>query len=272
MNTDLPKTNRYRVEAVDRALVLLDTLATMPGATGSELATALGANNSLVFRLLSTLSDRGFVARDDRGTYRLGPRLQYLGQQADSSTALVDASRDMLDLLLERTQENIYLVVRDRLDALCISARVSPQTLRLNPTTGDKRPLYTGTLPKVLLAYAPADIVEDVIRLHLDKFNPPKLRVRKNLEKLLEKIRKDGFYESIDETDPDVYSLSAPVRDHDGKVVALLAIGAPSSRISEKKRAEFRKLVLDCAVTVTGRLGHRTTPDRPKPSSRESEL
>src|SRR5690349_4676335 len=99
--------NRYRVDAVDRALLLLAAIASLPGATAAQLAEALHLNRSLVFRLLVTLTARGFVVKDDNNRYHLGPRLLYLGQQAEQGNALVDTSRPVMNDLLEDTNENV---------------------------------------------------------------------------------------------------------------------------------------------------------------------
>jgi IclR family KDG regulon transcriptional repressor len=249
------KTNRYRVEAVDRALVLLDTLAssTVP-MTVSQLADHLGANRSLVFRMLSTLSDRGFVARDPDNLYSLGPTLLYLGLRAERGNGLIEASRDVLDALVKATQENVQLVVRDGFDVVGLALRVAPQPVRLAEAVATRGHLYEGGVHKLLLAYAPQEIIDEVVERHLGEFMPATLRSRKKIMELLVKIREEGSYSSIGAIHPDIYTLSVPITDGRRAVSAALSIMGPSSRLDSNKQKQFRRLLLDGAAQIAARL------------------
>lgn len=250
-------TNRYRIEAVDRALLLLDTLASFPGANASQLATTLGANRSLVFRMLSTLADRGFVVKDKHSCFRLGPRLLYLGQQAEASDALMDASRPILDELLDATQENVYLIVRDGAEMLCLATRMSTQPVRLAAEVGSKGGLHSGGAAKMLLAYSPPEVIEQVIENNLQDFVPPSIRNREAVEEVIAKIRSDGYYEGVGEINDETYTMSAPIRDGQQTVIAVLALAAPTSRIPVARRPGLRRLVLESANRISDLLGGR---------------
>jgi len=252
-----PKANRYRIEAVDRALVLLDALAATPGVNASQLAAQLGANRSLVFRLLSTLADRGFAIKDEHNRYRLGPRLFYLGQQAEANTALVDVTGDVLDRLLEETEENVYLIVRDGVAVRCVAARTSPQPIRLAADVGTTGQIYTGLVSRLLLAYAPKEVQDDVLVNHLQEFAPVGMRSRAKVEALLARIRQDGFYEAASEAFAEIFVQSAPVWDAAGQMRALIALAAPLSRMPPRRRAEMLRRVMAAAGEISRRLGHR---------------
>lgn len=248
--------NRYRIDAVDRALQLLNTLALLPGANASQLAEALGANRSLVFRLLSTLLDRGFVMKDDKNAYRLGPRLLYLGQQAENGTALIDAARPIMDALLEETHENVYLIVREGLEMLCLAVRISPQAVRLSADVGTKGGLHTGGAAKVLLAFAPEDTIERVLEDHLHEFVPPTLRTRRQVLDVLGRIRTNGFYKAIGELNPETYTLNAPISDRQGRVVAVLSIAGPTSRLEPRQEDPLMGKIRGAAAEISARLGY----------------
>lgn len=247
--------NRYRISAVDKTLVLLDTLAVMPGCTAAQLASALSANRSLVFRILSTLSDRGYVAKSDNNTYRLGPRLLYLGQQAEKGNALIDASKVVLDQLLEDTQENVYLIVRQGMEMVCLAARISPQPVRLSADVGTKGGLHTGGAAKMLLAYSPPSIIESVLDHHLDEFVPDTLRDRQRILDVLEAIRGNGYYAAIGELNPDTYTINAAVFGESESVVAVLSIAGPTSRLDDEKKDVLLHRIQQAAQQISQRLG-----------------
>lgn len=246
---------RYRIDSVDRALHLLDVIASLPGATAAQLAEAMQLNRSLVFRMLATLSGRGFVVKDANHRYQLGPRLLYLGQQAEQGSALVDASRGVMTELLEDTNENVYLLVRDKLDVLCVATAFTGQAVRLSTDIGTRGGLHTGGSGKVMLAFAPNEVVEAVLQTRLQDFVPPSLRTRKQVLDLLATIRTTGNYVAIGEIDPEIYSVSSAIFYGDGALAAVLAIAGPISRLPKSREAELIEKVSAAATRISRRLG-----------------
>ncbi len=153
------RVNRYSIDAVDRALVLLGALAAKQGVSAAYLASSLGANRSLVFRLLSTFADRGFVSKDVNNRYWLGPQLLYLGLEAQGDNALINASNDVMDALVKDTQESVGLIIRDELETVRVAYRESSQLIRLHSSYSSRRALYGGGDSKLLLAYAPEEVI-----------------------------------------------------------------------------------------------------------------
>jgi IclR family acetate operon transcriptional repressor len=260
LDSDPLPANRYRVEALDRGLVLLNALANLGSASAAQLAQAANANRSLVYRMLNTLADRGFVVRDRDNIYRLGPRLLYLGQQAQLENLLVDASRDILERLRNDTKENTALIVRDGLQTIGQLLFLSPLPVRLSTNVGARGELHTSGAGKLLLAFQPPELIESVIAAHLGEFIPAALTTRELVLAYLEQIRQRGYYEAVGENHPDVYTLSAPVRDGDGSVVAAAAILGPLIRLTPEKRAHDLRLVREAAEQISNRLGSSLQP------------
>lgn len=250
------KPNRYRVEAVDRAMLLLDALASAPGSTAAQLAQARDANRSLVFRMLSTMADRGFVTKDEHNCYRLGPRLLSLAQQAAHGDVILDASRKALDDLLEQTQESIYLVVREGMEVMCVDTRTSPQKIRLIAERGYRRIMGVGTTAMVQLPYLPKELYDAVMAYNYGPDAPRPMRSREEVEALLPRVRDAGFHESVTD-EPDVYTISAPVWNWRGEVAAVICIDAPLSRVPPERAAEIRGHVLAASDAISVLLGGR---------------
>ena len=104
----------YKIGAVDRALSLLEVLAEHPGLGVTEIAQLSGNTKSLVFRLIYTLEQRGYVIKDPAArTYTLGYRPLYLAAHAQEQLTLLHIAAPFLDELAERSEENVNLIVRD---------------------------------------------------------------------------------------------------------------------------------------------------------------
>jgi DNA-binding IclR family transcriptional regulator len=243
--------NRYRIDAVDRGLSVLDAIAANPGVTAAHLAAALHANRSLIFRILYTLGERGFVVKDSRNLYWLGPQLLYLGLQASGDNVLINASNQVMDTLLARTRESVVLIVRDQLETVRVAYRDSSHLIRVPVGFAAKGGLHQGGASKILLAYAPEEVIDQVIERHLGEFVPAKLRTRDQVLKFLSTVRSDGYYAAIGETHPDLFSVSAPVRDFQGRTIAALAVVGLTSRLTAQKKADFVKHVIEGAAQIS---------------------
>ena len=248
----------YTVSAVDRALELLETLAGHPQLGVTELAERTGHTKSLVFRLLYTLEQRGYVHKDPtRRTYSLGYRPLFLADQTRRQSRLISVAEPFLDRLAAATHENVLLTVREDLHSVCVAMRPSPQPLRLFAEVGKSGPLHAGGGPKVLLAYAPLEIRNAVCAGDLRTFTPTSISDPQRLESALAQIRSDGWTVSVGELDPSAFSIAAPVHDHSGEVVAALSVAGPISRLDDHHRSRHRDNLLDVAGALSARLGHR---------------
>lgn len=83
----LPKrTDRdYEIEAVSKALVIMEALVEEQPVTDRVLAQKLDLKKDLVMRTLRTFRLRGYAIRDDRTLeWRVGPRLERLARDIRS--------------------------------------------------------------------------------------------------------------------------------------------------------------------------------------------
>ncbi|HEX5077742.1 MAG TPA: IclR family transcriptional regulator, partial [Geminicoccaceae bacterium] len=238
----------YRIAAVDRAFALLEVMAQYPDLGVTDLAERTGNTKSLVFRLLYTLEQRGYVQKSpDARTYSLGYRTLFLAEHTRRQSALIAAAAPVLDELAHATRENALLVVREDLHAVCIAMRESPQPLRLFAQVGRHVPLHAGGGPKILLAFAPEEVRRAILERPLEGFTATSIIDHQKLARTLGEIRQAGFTLSIGELDADVFSMAAPVRDFSGEVVAALTVAGPVSRLTAAEGRRFRKLILDAA-------------------------
>src|SRR5437763_16855155 len=104
---------KYVVEAVAKALDILDAFANCEVLTLSELSLRVRLNKSRTFRLLHTLVGRGYLARSAEGTrYRLG--LKLLGRAANVLCNIKDVARFAMLDPQERVHQPANLSVLDQ--------------------------------------------------------------------------------------------------------------------------------------------------------------
>ncbi|MET0529515.1 MAG: helix-turn-helix domain-containing protein, partial [Microvirga sp.] len=154
----------YTIAAVHRALLVLEALAEKPGQGVTALSKSLGLTKSIVFRLLQTLEDRGFVYRDpELAVYSLGYRVGVLGERVGRDGSLLFAAPPVMDALRDRTSENVNLIVREGLRSLVLATRSGRHSIRLFAQAGRHGPLHAGGGSLCLLAYSEDSVVDAVL-------------------------------------------------------------------------------------------------------------
>ena len=248
----------YTITAVDRALALLEVLAEKPGIGVTEIAQHTGNTKSLVFRLIYTLEKRGYVIKDAATrTYTLGYRPLYLAANAHDQFAVLRAAEPFLDALAARCDANVNLIVRDGCNSVCVAVRETAQPARLFAQVGRRGPLHAGGGPKILLAFAPPDVIDAVLAQPLERYTPATITDPKALKKLLGTIRQSGVNESRGDLDPDAFSFAAAVREASGEVVASVSIAGSAVGLTKQRAETYRGLVLETAQRISAAMGYR---------------
>lgn len=248
-------TKDYKIAAVDRALALLEALADKPEQGVTALAKSLGMTKSLVFRLLCTLEERGFVSRDaERAEYSLGYRVGVLGERLGKDGSLLHAARPVMDALRDRTSENVNLVVREGLRSYVLATRSGHHSIRLFAQAGRNGPLHAGGGSMLLLAYADSAVIDAVVTPPLEAFTPYTITDEAKLRQALERIRANGYNIAINDLDEGAFSVAAPITGTDGSVIASISVAGAVARFDEERRTSYLQAALDAAAEISERL------------------
>ena len=245
----------YKIEAVARALNVLETLAENPGLGVTALATKMGLTKSITFRLLQTLEETGYVQRDqERAIYALGYRVALLGERVGRDGALLHVAPPILDELRDETGENVNLVIREGGHALALATREGLHAIRIFAQSGRKGPLHAGGASMLLLAYAEPAILERVLAGPLESFTNHTITDPDQLSKILQRIRANGYNVALNDLDDGAFSVAAPVYNAAGEVVAGLSIAGASVRLDEPRRESYIEAVKAAAQKISAKL------------------
>jgi DNA-binding IclR family transcriptional regulator len=241
--------------AVEQTLQLLDVLARLSPAPIGTLEREIGCPRTTALRLLTALQTRGFVvhgATDD--VWQLGPRWDVLQSAAHSQGALAAASMPFLAALGKATGENVYLRARDGLEVETIAVYQADPVLRVYTEAGKRSPLHAGPA-RLLLAHAPESVQTQVLSQRLPRFTPATRTDPTWIAADLQRLRTRGYLITADEVNAGVASVSAPVRDASGQVIAVLILSAPSMRLRAPRPRQLLPQVLDAAAQLSRALG-----------------
>ncbi len=185
------------VGVIDKAVAVLAAVEAGPLTLGG-LVERTGFSRATTHRLASALETHGLLRRDGEGRYTLGSRVLSLGRAAADGWPLAAASAPALAALRDLTGESAQLYVRDGVSRVCIASLESPHGLRTIVSTGEMLPLDQGSGGRVLAGEAGPD----------------------------------GWVASVGERETGVGSVSAPVIDGSGVVVAAVSVSGPLDRLT----------------------------------------
>lgn len=189
---------------------------------------AIGRSSALplttVHRILGELVEWGGLERDERGMYRIGLHLWELGSLAPRSTGLVDAALPFLEDLYEATHGNVRLGVREGAEAIFVSHLSGHGSVPLRTRAATRLPMRTTGVGLVLLAHAPAEVLNDVLLQTLPRFTPFTIVDAGPLRRILADVRRDGYAICDRQMTSEAVSVAAPVRSSSGEVIAAVSV------------------------------------------------
>jgi DNA-binding IclR family transcriptional regulator len=241
--------------AVVRAIAILKAFGGERSAWGlSELAEQLSLNKTTVFRLVGALEREGMLTRDpERDVYRLGPELIVLGAHALRSADLRELAHDQLKMLAERTGESATLEVLMGDDTVILDEVLGRFRLGGSAEIGTRWPAHTTSTGKVLLAAARQEGC--ALPRHLEARTPRTITSAAQLEREFARVIEQGYAVAMEELEPGLVAIGAPVQNHESRVIAALSIGGPTARVAADRIPHLGALVRSAADEVSRRLG-----------------
>jgi DNA-binding IclR family transcriptional regulator len=249
---------RYASPAVERALSILETLASAQEIGVTELANKLGAGKSSVFRLLAALAAKGYVEKNPATErYRLTYKLFVVGSAAAERYGLKDVAAAVMDRLSAETGETVNLGVLEQDRVVNLHKVEAPQLLRMHLQVGRGVPAHATALGKVLLAgLEPADLDRWLKAHRLTGLTPHTITERRALRRALRQAAERGYSLDNEECSVGLRCVAAAIRDRRGTVVAAVSISGPTRRLPLETIHRLVGPVRAAALEISRRLGY----------------
>jgi DNA-binding IclR family transcriptional regulator len=246
----------YTLHTLRKGLAVLEVLAAADEDMSlTELARRLGESSTVVFRLLRTLHEQGFVEQG-RVTkrYRVGLKAWEIGSRAARRNGLLELGHPFVKWLAHATGETAMLAVMRGLHVLYLDVAVGSSLLRVCIEPGARAPAYAAASGRAMLAHHPA-LVSRVVRTRLRAITPRTVTRPAELRRRLAAIRESGISINRGERRQDVTSLAAPVFDAEGQCVAALSVAGPATRFQDTTLEEVERHVRKAAEELSAQLG-----------------
>jgi DNA-binding IclR family transcriptional regulator len=244
--------------------MVISHLAEQGETTVEETAETLKLPLSTTYRYVKVLREHGFVT-EVAGRYGPGPRMLALAGRHLTQTHLAEVGTGVLREIVEVVGETAVLIVRVGSRAMCLR-RVEPdKAIKYTFAMNQLLPLHAGAGQRVLLAWAPPSVVQQVLTGELARYteNTPD---GDQLRGLLQRTRETGWAVSRGELELGSVSVAVPVFSR-GEVVCSLDVAGPESRCASKAWiSRARTALLEASANLTDSLEAWATgptdPDR----------
>lgn len=221
------------IQVISRAAAVLRLLGKKTnGLSLGQIATQVDLPRSTVQRIVSALSDEGFIsAGDGNARIRLGPELLSLGMVLTERP--LEQLRTVVRTVAEETGETVDLAVLRGSEMLFIDQVVGRQRLRTVSSIGETFPLSTTANGKAALACLEDVDATNLILQEVRAGIAPATPIAAKLAEIAT-IRDGALAEDEDEHTDGISALGFGIRDRSGEVYAL-SVPVPSSRYQKTK-------------------------------------
>jgi IclR family transcriptional regulator, KDG regulon repressor len=250
-----------QLSTVAKTLRVLESFSYAEPVLGvSEISRKLGIGKSSVHRALSTLLEHGYVSKTPDDRYRLGLKLHEMGQLVVAGIRLHEVAHSPLERLRADCQETVHLAVLDGIDVVYLERFESAGLARLLHRVGLRVPAYVTSSGKCMLAFGDPATIELVLAGGLKRRAPRTITSKAMLLDTLQRVRHDGFAVSVEESEPKVTSVGAPVFGRDGRCIAAVSIVGPSMRFDIDHIPRYVRQVRRCAMAISEAMGFNARP------------
>jgi DNA-binding IclR family transcriptional regulator len=247
-------TSTTGTQAVDRAAQLLVEVARHRDPVSfTELIAASGLAKSTTSRLLTALERNGLVRRDVAGRFSPGEVFLSYAWRGGAEADLVTLAQPVLAQLGEQTSETINLgVPRDGGLVEQIAQVDSRYLIGGTNWVGLTVPLHCAALGKVLLAFGAAELPKGRLERRTDRT----ITSKNALAAEVAAVRERGYAVTIEELEPGLVAVAAPVFGDGEAAVGALSVSGPASRLTGVQLPAAAESCMAAARSLSMLLGH----------------
>ncbi|WP_323036992.1 HTH-type transcriptional regulator BhcR [Pararhodobacter sp.] len=250
-------TGQNTIQAVDRAIDVLEVLAEGGTMTLTEIATVMDQSPATLYRVLTTFEARGMVERDSltqewsvgASTFRIGAtflrRSNVIARALPAMRALMEATGETSNLGIEKSDMVIFL-----------SQVETHESIRAFFPPGTQAPMHASGIGKALLSTFSEERLRRFLRAcPFTRFTAQTIVSRDGFLAEVDQIRRQGYAFDNEEKSYGMRCIAAPIVSFQGQAVAGISISGPSHRVTPDTVERFGALVKAAGEEVSRSLG-----------------
>lgn len=241
------------VKSASRALDVLEAIASAPESPQfTELSESLKIPRSSLFYLLSTLSQRGYIALGEgKEGYVLGPTLALLADKALASGVLFKKVESLVETVGKELNETVSFMERKGDEMEFRFCHLARRRLIAVQEVGQRAPLYAFSGGKIVLAdMSEAELDAYFARTKFRQITGATHTSERQVRRDVEEVRKTGFGIVRDEHGEGISAVSIGLRMH-GQLIGTLGVAMASIRFTEEALDRAKTALAQAAEKLT---------------------
>ncbi|WP_250451230.1 IclR family transcriptional regulator [Caballeronia sp. ATUFL_M2_KS44] len=247
------------VQSFARGLAVIRSFdANRPAQTLTEVAAAAGLTRAGARRILLTLQALGYVEADGR-LFQLTPKILDLGFAYLTSMPFWNLAEPVMEDLVEQVHESCSAAVLNGAEIVYVLRVPTHKIITQNLSIGSRLPAFCTSMGRVLLSALDDDRLDAVLDASdISARTPHTIVDRGALKEAIAVVRRQGWAIVDQELEEGLISMSAPIRDRQGRVIAALNISGNAQRKNAKQMAKaFLEPLQDAAQRVSDMVARR---------------
>ncbi|WP_206995535.1 IclR family transcriptional regulator [Trinickia mobilis] len=247
------------VQSFARGLAVIRTFnAERPEQTLTDVAAAAGLTRAGARRILLTLQTLGYVEAEGR-LFRLTPKILDLGFAYLTSMPFWNLAEPVMEELSAQVHESCSAAVLDRTEIVYVLRVPTHKIMTINLSIGSRLPAYCTSMGRVLLsALSDEELDAALDATQIVAYTPRTIVDKDELKTTIAQVRAQGWAVVDQELEAGLISLSAPIRNRQGRVIAALNISGNVQRNSAKQMVKaFLEPLQQASRTVSDLVARR---------------
>lgn len=257
-NKEQSTENRYKIPMLEKGFEMLELLARFPaGITMQELIEKLNQPKTSVYRLLLSLTQMGYVCKDEENyRYYLSRKLLRLGLAALGESNIVELALPQMRLLRDSIRESVMLGVLMHNRVVLLEQVLGSHSFTFLLRPGGNFDLHSSAPGKLFLAYASASEQEELLQsIDYIRYNKNTITSKEEMLKEIANVQEQGYATDLEEGMDGVHCVAAPVFNQFGNIIAVLWTSGPSGRMQQKDFPVIAESLKQAAERISSSCG-----------------
>lgn len=237
-----------------KSLLVLESVVTNDRL--SDIARATELSLSTVHRILTDLTNAGWVYQEDNKRYRVGHRLNALSGLLIEDSGIVWQAHPHLIELREKTDFTVHFGLIKNAEIMYAAKLDGGGSYRMKSRVGVVVPMYSTAIGKAVLAtLSDIEVGALLARADIRKVTPRTMTSLPALQRELAISRKRGWAVDDGENEVDLRCLGAAVFDASGRAIGGVSVSALSFEFPKRRVRHVSQDVLAAARAISADLG-----------------
>lgn len=234
-----------RVQSVDRALLILETLSNYDMLSLMEISEKVHLHKATTHRLINSLLENGYIEKNPvTKQYKISLKLFQIGNRRVQNIDFLNVAKSMIRQLAQDLNQTVHLVVEDNGEVLYIDKHdPTGNESRLSSKIGQKAPMYVTAVGKSMLATKSNEEIRAIWeQSDIKPLTDHTITSLDQFMKEIETVRQNGYAIDNQENEYGVICIGAVFSSYKDLAAGAISISIPASD-TEKQPFYIEKII-----------------------------